>query len=306
MTSWPGAAGAKWDSAVSGLIAEIQRDALDPSSRVTDLLRKVKLAAVKLQLSDAIEWADLELAGYQGIDEADLPPYRRGHGTLMQRDRFGRRPATGDTMSVAALSQVFLREPLSSIEALANSDGSICSIGLDTQLQAQVKRAMGLTNCSFEIDFSKSMLVSIIDRVRDLVLDWAMSLERQGILGEGISFSMTERERASSSSITIHGNVASFHSGDITGHQNRTVINSVDASHNDLEIESVFESLTATISTQIADETDRAALLEAVERLQSARGATDYVGAYQRFVGLAANYVTILGPFLPTLTRWLG
>src|SRR6185312_9196619 len=136
----------------------------------------------------------------------------------------------------------------------------------------------------------KSMLWSIIDRVRDLVLDWAMSLERQGILGEGMSFTMAEKERASSSSITIHGNVGSLHSGDITGHQNRTVINSVDSSRNELEIENIFESLTATISSGVADEADRAALLEALQGLKSARGTSDYVSAYQRFVGLAANY----------------
>lgn len=291
---------------MSGLIAEIQQDALDPLTRVTDLLRKVKLAAVKLQLTDAIEWVDHELVGYSGIDEVELPSYRRGHGTLMQRDRFGRRPATGDTMTVAALSQVFLREPLSSIEALASSEGTTCSIGLDAQLEARIKQVMGLTNCAFSIDFSKCMLVSVIDRVRDLVLDWAVSLERQGILGEGISFSMNERERASASSITIHGNVANLHSGDISGHQNRTVINSVDTSQNTLDIETVFQSLTSTITEQVADEADRAALLDAVANLRATHGSRDYVGAYQRFVELAANYVTILGPFLPALTQWLG
>jgi len=291
---------------VSGLIAEIQQDALDPSKRVVDLLRKVKLAAVKLQLDDAIEWADLELAGYEGVDEAELPPYRRGHGTLMQRDRFGSRPATGDTFSVAALSQVFIREPLSSVEALADSEGTTCSIGLDKHIEARLKQAMGLTNCAFVIESSKSMLVAVIDRVRDLVLDWAVGLEKQGISGEGISFSMSERQKASASSITIHGNVTSIHSGDITGHQNRTVINSVDTSSNDLEIANVFESLTATISSQIADLGDREALLDAVERLQAARGSTDYAGAYRRFIELAANYVTILGPFLPALSQWLG
>lgn len=294
------------EDALSGLIAEIQQQALDPSTRVTDLLRKVKLAAVKLQLTDAVDWVDHELAGYREVDETNLPPYRRGHGTLMRSDRFGRRPATGDTTSVAALSQVFLHEPLSSIEALASSEGTTCSIGLDAQREAAIKQAMGLTTCSFAIDFSKSMLVSVIDRVRDLVLDWAVSLERQGILGEGISFSMNERKRASASSITIHGDVANLHSGNITGHQNRTVINSIDTSQNTLDIETVFQSLTSTITEQVADEADRAALLDAVANLQATCGSQEYVGAYQRFVGLAANYVTILGPFLPALAQWLG
>ncbi|WAC25199.1 AbiTii domain-containing protein [Blastomonas sp. SL216] len=291
---------------MSGLIAEIQQSALDPSVRVTDLLRKVKLAAVKLELTDAIDWVDRELTGYVGVDEGNLPSYRRGHGTLMKRDRFGQRPATGDTMSVAALSQVFLREPLSSVEALASGEGTTCSIGLDAHLETMVKEAMGLTNCAFNIVFSKSMLVSVIDRVRDLVLDWAVSLERQGVSGEGISFSMNEKHRASGASITIQGNVANLHSGDITGHQNRVVINSVDASQNTMDFQTLFQSLTSTINQQVASEADRTALLKAVVDLQATRGSQGYVGAYQRFVELAANHVTILGPFLPALSQWLS
>jgi hypothetical protein len=291
---------------MAGLVEELQVQALDRDTRVTDLLRKVKLAAVKLRLTDAVDWAEKELEGYRGVDEAELPPYRCGHGTLMQSDRFGRRPATGDTMSIAALSQVFLKQPISSVETLAHSDGQFCTIGLDTQLEAHVKQSMGIANCSFTVDFSKSILVAVIDRVRDLVLDWAINLERQGIAGEGVSFSVAEKEKASASSITINGNVASLHSGDVTGHQNRTVINSADSSTNTLEIESTFQELTSTIQSQIGDPADREALLTAVRQLQATRGSADYLGAYQTFIATAANYMTILGPFLPALTAMLS
>ncbi|MBA4043590.1 MAG: hypothetical protein C0471_04105 [Erythrobacter sp.] len=61
-----------------GLVEELQRDALDTNVRVDQLLRKVKLAAVKLGLSDALLWVDEELNGYQ--DREELPDYRKTRG----------------------------------------------------------------------------------------------------------------------------------------------------------------------------------------------------------------------------------
>ena len=48
----------------SGLIEEIQREALDASVSVGGLLRKVKLAAAKLRLAKVEQWVDSELKGY--------------------------------------------------------------------------------------------------------------------------------------------------------------------------------------------------------------------------------------------------
>jgi len=47
-----------------GLITEIQREAIDSTSSVSGLLRKVKLAAAKLKLDNLATWVDLELNGY--------------------------------------------------------------------------------------------------------------------------------------------------------------------------------------------------------------------------------------------------
>lgn len=291
---------------MTGLVSEIQRDALDPNVRVTGLLRKVKFAAGKLQLEDAIEWVDHELSGYRDVKINDLPPYRRGHGTLMRTDRFGRHVATGDATSVAVFSQVFLHEPVSSIEALAASSGNVATIGLPVEFQQLLNQNGPDSNALFEVDFSITILLSVIDRVRDLVLDWAMNLERQGISGEGMSFSMEEKERASTSSITIHGNVTSLHSGDISGHQNRVVIDSIDASQNQVEIETVFENLRTAIDDQIEAEEDRTALLAAVDRLRETQQTPGYAGAYQNFIERAAPHVTVIAPFLPALGQLFG
>jgi len=60
------------------LVEQLQRDALDRNVSVATLLRKAKVVAVKLSLSDAIEWIDLELSGYPDLDK--VPGYRKVEG----------------------------------------------------------------------------------------------------------------------------------------------------------------------------------------------------------------------------------
>lgn len=47
---------------------------------ISDLLRRVKLAAVKLSLQDTVDWVDRELKGYEDKDE--VPDYRQVVGEL--------------------------------------------------------------------------------------------------------------------------------------------------------------------------------------------------------------------------------
>jgi AbiTii len=290
---------------LAGLVQEIQTQALDPTVRVTDLLRKVKLAAVKLKLTETIDWVEHELRGYLGIDDDQVPTYRRGHGTLMQNDQFGSRVAHGDTMTVAALSQVFLREPISSLEALANSSGNTLIIGVDPDIEASIKTHMGLTTSSFSVTFGKSMVISAIDRVRDLILDWSVALEQQGILGEGISFTMEEKDKASIAGSTI--NIQSFqgHLGNVTGDQNRTNVASLDSSVNTAAKETTFTDLSSKIEAEVENAADRQAMLEIIKQMQVAKDTKSYSDWYAKLVGYTASYVTILGPFLPALAGYI-
>jgi len=52
------------------LVEELQRDALNANAKVSDLLRKAKAIAVKLELPELEEWVEHELNGYP---EGDVP-----------------------------------------------------------------------------------------------------------------------------------------------------------------------------------------------------------------------------------------
>jgi hypothetical protein len=59
---------------------------------------------------------------------------------------------------------------------------------------------------------SRSAVSGIIDAVRNMVLDWCLQLEKDGILGEGLVFSAKEKEVAAHSNYTINYNAPVTHS----------------------------------------------------------------------------------------------
>ncbi len=92
-------------------------------------------------------------------------------------------------------------------------------------IQALLDRENRVRGWSYALEVSPSEFTRILDRVRTLVLDWALNLERAGIMGTEDNFDRDEKEKAQAAATTInighigslvgnlgHGNV----SGDIT------------------------------------------------------------------------------------------
>ena len=59
---------------------------------------------------------------------------------------------------------------------------------------------------------SRSAVVGIIDAVRNMVLDWCLQLEEDGILGEGLVFTAKEKAAAAQSNYVINYNGPVAHS----------------------------------------------------------------------------------------------
>lgn len=63
---------------MSGLVEQLQMEALNKGNSIVELLRRTKLAAVKLGMRGAVSWVDAELDGY----DAPPPDYRMVKGEL--------------------------------------------------------------------------------------------------------------------------------------------------------------------------------------------------------------------------------
>jgi hypothetical protein len=293
---------------MAGLVEELQREALDPNIPVSSLLRKVKITAMKLQLPEAIDWADAELTGYT----EKVPEYRILHGRLMSFHPYtGSRIVGGDPDTIKKWSKRTIFQPISSLESIVERSkrdvkSNSFSFNIPQEIMKSFNQQNGELGHYFFVEIDVSNFVAIIDRVRSLVLDWALGLETAGITGEGISFTMAERENATASNITIgpvHGNV---HAGDFTGGQQRNYVGSSDSSINSIVSGDLFDQIRDTIISQLGGDAERMKLLASVDEMKTTKGTPRFVAAYQKFVHAAGDHMNIIGPFMGPLATLLA
>lgn len=197
---------------MASLVIELQRDALNDAVSTENLLRKAKVAAVKLNAHDLTSWIDLELRGYGATDK--VPDYRVVYGALKTWNPYNglwmpvRFPTVDD-------DEYFSRRGLGS--TVAQLEQLIGSVTPEDQLQmrlpAKIRHAlMEGQDAAFEpmFIFSANVVRGILSRVRQTVLDWALELETRGVSGEGLSFTSDEKKAASAMSFNISssGNVS--------------------------------------------------------------------------------------------------
>jgi hypothetical protein len=178
------------------LVEEVQRDALDHRARLSDLLRKAKTIAVKLDLPELEKWVENELNGYQS--GADVPDYRVIIGQVQGFNPFhGWRPVQfNDTVTEQKFTKRHIISQVAELESLVakSSDGQL-QVSLSAEAQHSLRNVTGF-DFEFITAMSASDVVGILDSVRNALLDWALKLEKSGVKGEGMSFSDDERKRA--------------------------------------------------------------------------------------------------------------
>lgn len=212
-----------------GLIEEIQRDALDQQIPVSTLLRKVKAAASKLNLSPTETWVEHELNGYP--NGAKLPDYRELRGKPMALNPFhGWIPIIlGNADLDRKLSTCPISQSIASMEAiLKDSEEKFVQFPLSTSMITQLNNLMNVKLGTMAVHISTAQAHGLLDAVRNAVLEWALKMEQAGVKGESLSFSREEKQLAKEASTTINigsigsmvGNLGSNNiSGDVVGSQ---------------------------------------------------------------------------------------
>jgi AbiTii-like protein len=125
---------------MSSLVLELQREALDDKVSAVSLLRKAYVVAVKLNLGQFKEWIELESKGYAGSGK-ETPQYRHAQGVLRVHNPFhGFQPfIIQDPELAEKVSQAWLNNPLSEIEAMANESSNESHVALVANRQRIVE-----------------------------------------------------------------------------------------------------------------------------------------------------------------------
>jgi hypothetical protein len=181
---------------MASLIHELQKEAMDSKTSVSDLLRKALVVASKLDLKELDKWIQKELHGYGDemppeyrIVNAELKVFSPYQGYIPVvssipsfRDKFSKRP---------------LGLPIGELEDLISDRGDDRGVyfNFTPELNATLMKVL-------ETDFipssiiERSAIFGILEKVRNTVLEWSLKLEKEGIRGDNLSFSDEEKHKA--------------------------------------------------------------------------------------------------------------
>lgn len=211
---------------------ELQREAMNSSSNVTDLLRKSLVVARKLKIKEFEQWITQEMKGYKVSSRDEIPAYREIVGHIQYFNPYhGWSPVIIKDERVVDLferNKVF--QPVTAIENLVNSDSEFLFMQLPQGIQNILSDYFNET-AQFQLRFGKSQAKQIIDTVRNIILEWSLKLEEDGIMGEGLSFSDKEKQEASRQNYNInnfYGNASGIQFQQNSPNSTQTMTNGVD------------------------------------------------------------------------------
>jgi len=225
------------------IVQELQRDAIGSTVPISELLRKAMVVARKLALKDFSAWVESEMRGY--ALGKDVPEYRRIHGELKAMNPvLGMIPVYFPPKIAEILQRWPLMQPISEVESLVSSmreaPGTATFIAL-SQDQMELIYSTMETNAQFPLHFVAQVapFEGVLQEVRNAILEWALQLEADGIVGEGLSFSPEEKKMAESNSnqLSIGAIIGTMNGSQLqqsSPHATQTLSNTSGASLSDL------------------------------------------------------------------------
>ncbi|WP_051066017.1 hypothetical protein [Pseudomonas fluorescens] len=295
---------------MSSLVQELQADALDDKVSIASLLRKAKSVSSKLNVSTIDQWLDWEMNGYK--HGSTVPDYRIASGKPICLNPYrGYIPLDIEEPRLKrVVSSRKLFQPIGQLEELVSGKpGGTVLLGYGFEVSAKL---MSMMQEPFEpfLEVQPSLIKGVVGAVRDRILVFALDLERQGILGEGMSF--TKQEKNAASHIHYNLNVENMHGSQIqqgTTSSTQTYGQALDLPGLSVLIEKILPALGAiensddrsqiesdleTIRSQIKAPRPRVGIIR--ESLESVKAIIEGTTG-----NLAAEYLPLLVPLLAAL-----
>ncbi len=234
---------------MGSLVLELQRESLDSKVQITDLLRKALVVARKLGIKEFQLWAESELGGYsKGLA---IPEYRNVRGQVRCWNPFNgwiefRLPAKlAEVVSCYPQGQA-----VGELESLLTNDkSSIIVMSYPPDQEQMLIELQGAAALKPALIIDPSVLRGIIDSVRNVILNWTLKLEEDGITGENMTFTLKEKHAASSGTYHIGTYIGSMTQSQL---QQDTRDSSQSMTVNELDVSKVL-SVLDEIKKAVAD-----------------------------------------------------
>lgn len=182
---------------MSKIVLELQQEAYQSETDIISLLRKAYLVAKKLNLKEFEEWLDKELNGYK--DKQEVPEYR-----LVKVEDIRYKDSAYIMAPNITTDEEIQKKTFKVKESIANLWNTYKNVkihnaivkfdGIDNIFLSQRSDFNYAFDCTVVINTAQ--VYYIFERVRNIILDWSIELENNGILGEGIQFNEEEKNIA--------------------------------------------------------------------------------------------------------------
>lgn len=251
---------------MASIIEELQREGYSSTSNVTDILRKAYVVARKLKVKEFEQWLRNEMNGYK-CPISEIPDYRSISGEVKAWNPYqGWIPIMiPDEEIMNLISNNKMSQSISEIEDLVKTDSqsNFLLMTIPTGLQNQLAKMFEFET-QYQLHFSKSQAEKILDSVRNIVLEWALRLEEDGILGEGLSFSKEEVKVAKEQAYTIFNLNGDFRESQIQQNTNNSSQTMTKVNMDLNKVSELIDSLKENInSLQLDDESKKIVEAEA-------------------------------------------
>jgi len=210
---------------VNELQVSVERD------DVLTVLRKARRLASKLGVDDIDDWLGAEQNGYR--EDQDVPTYRMVKGSLCYNTN-GPIPVGWGQVGTGIMDYPggfcvdrpmldAMGEVMALIERTTTNTNHGLYLQVDNDGLHQFRRTLNpyiADQVTFMLKMNVVQVRAIPEAVKDKVMDWALALERRGVLGENMTFSEKEKTEAhaitfniSNSKIEQLNNMGSNHKG---------------------------------------------------------------------------------------------
>ena len=127
------------------------------------------------------------------------------------------------------------------------------------------------------------------------------------VLRGAVNLEITWQGRESLSPTVTRGGATVTQTFNLHGPNSRINMNSTDNSVNAASVsnEKTFVQIREAAQS-ILNEAERSTIISRLDALESAKGTTGFLPAYQSFISSVADYMTIFGPFILALTQMLS
>ncbi|WP_051280230.1 AbiTii domain-containing protein [Anaerovorax odorimutans] len=189
---------------MAGIIIELQKEALRNEADILSLLRKAYLVARKLKLTEFKDWIDNELNGYTDIKK--IPDYRKIKGEVKAWN-----PCQGwiPVLNSSKISSRSIGDSIPNLVNVYNDKNGSPYLRFNDDDNDYLSNAIDFET-QYALHVGRNQIYEILEKVRNLILDWSITLEENGIFGEELQFTKEEKQIATSTP-TIYNYINNFY-----------------------------------------------------------------------------------------------